>query len=360
MNLEIKKIRIKELEEFINSKLFAELEFIPISVERAVSYLKNPNAQHDDVALYLGFINKRLVAFRSLFADVARNGNTSIRFGWCSGSWVHPAYRRRGFSIQLLKEAYSDWGQKLMLTNYAPNAEKLILKTGLFQPVHKYNGVRAYLYPKTRKLIHLSNKNLINHFVFSAIDFIIIVISFIRTLFFKGVKHAGIEFQTFTFPDNECYQHLNTNKNSFNRNQQNLKWIFSYPWISGEKSEYEKRYPFSSCSKSFYYKTVKVFEENRFIGFFIFSVREGHLKTLYFQIPDGFEDEIIYFLKKYCRNHKIEMATIYKSSLTAKLFNRKFPFLYIKNYGQKIYSTFEIAGAENLVFQDGDGDVIFT
>jgi len=360
LNLEIKKIRIKELEEFINSKLFAELEFIPISVERAVSYLNNPNARPDDVALYLGFINERLVAFRSLFADVVQNEDAFIRFAWCSGSWVHPDFRRRGFSVQLLKEAYSDWGQKLMLTNYAPNAEKLILKTGWFQPVHQYNGVRAYLYPKTRKLVHLSNRNFFNRFIFTVIDLIIILISAVRTLFFKGEKHTGIEFQTISFPDDECYQHLSADKNIFRRNQQILKWIFSYPWISGKKSEYEKRYPFSSYSKSFYYKTMKVYKENRFVGFFIFSVREGHLKTLYFQLPDKFENEIVSFLKKYCRNHKIEMATIYKTSLAAKLFDRKFPFLYIKNYGQKIYSTFEIAGTENLIFQDGDGDVIFT
>ena len=54
------------------------------------------------------------------------------------------------------------------------------------------------------------------------------------------------------------------------------------------------------------------------------------------------------------------MATIYKKELAAELFKRKLPFLHVKKYGQKIYSTFEIENSSESKFQDSDGDVIFT
>ena len=54
--------------------------------------------------------------------------------------------------------------------------------------------------------------------------------------------------------------------------------------------------------------------------------------------------------------------TIYerKGRYSPQLFKRKLPFLRAKKYGQKIYSSFDIGIQQNLKFQDGDGDVIFT
>ena len=98
----------------------------------------------------------------------------------------------------------------------------------------------------------------------------------------------------------------------------------------------------------------------QFAGFFIFSVNEGHLKTLYFCVNDNFIKEIALFLKKYCKNQRIEVVTVYKKELAVELFRRKFPFLYLKKYGQKIYSTFTIQADNNAEFHDGEGDVIFT
>jgi hypothetical protein len=54
------------------------------------------------------------------------------------------------------------------------------------------------------------------------------------------------------------------------------------------------------------------------------------------------------------------MITIYKNGLANELLKRKFPFLYAKKYGQKIYSSFDIQTNKEKVFQDGEGDVFFT
>ncbi len=360
MNIEVKKIQLRDLEDFVNSKTFHELEDIPISPLRAKSYLANPHALQNDVVLYLGFFENKLVAFRSLLPDIINSKHQQIRFAWCSGSWVHPNFRRKGFSKILLRKAYEDWDKKLMFTNYAPSSEKLYLQTGWFKSIHRYKGVRAYLFPKTIKLVAKANSNVISKLIFSSIDWIISIYSSIRLWSFNDNPISSLSFKTLNFPDKQCYQSINTTHTVFSRGENELKWIFENPWITPEKLEINKKYPFSSISNLFYYKTIKVYSENNFVGFFLFSVRDRHLKTLYWHLPNGYEKELAQYLKLFCKENKIEMATIYKKELAEVLFKRKFPFLHAKKYGQNIYSTFEIPKRSGLYLQDGDGDVIFT
>lgn len=361
MILQIKKIQLNELENFIKSKEFQNYEVVPISPIRARSYLANPHAIPEDVVLYVGSINNKLVAFRSLFADTLNSDGQLIRFGWCSGNWVHKDHRRKGYSEQLLHEAYKDWDKKLLFTNYAPNSEKLYLKTGLFQPIHQFEGVRAFLYAKTTKLFR-AKLNPFTKILFRVIDFFIALIVRLLSAFYHPKNNPNLSFNEIEKPDKRCFEFLKSRADSsvLNRGEIELKWIFEHPWISQQNNSGTARYPFSSFSESFYYKTVIIKRDDKMLGFFIFSVREGHLKTLYFNFIEDCTKEIAAFLKKYCVTHKIEQVTIYKKELADQLLSRKFPFLYAKSYGQKIYSTFQVSNKKQLTFQDGDGDLFFT
>ncbi|WP_319479555.1 GNAT family N-acetyltransferase [uncultured Draconibacterium sp.] len=361
MTLQVKKIRQSELENFVNSKEFQNYEVVPISPIRARSYLNNPHALPDDIVLYLGFINNKLVAFRSLFADTLNSNGQQIRFAWCSGNWVHPQHRRLGYSEQLLHEAYNDWHKKLAFTNYAPNSEKLYLKTGLFQTIHQFEGVRVYLLAKTAKLFQ-ARINPVTAVLFKITDFLIALLVHLTGAFYNPKSSSMVSFSESEKPDENCFQFIKYNpvNSVFNREETELKWIFEHPWLSEHNNFEASRYPFSSFSRDFYYRTIKVKRDNKLLGFFIFSVREGHLKTLYFNLAEDCTKEIATFLKKYCLSNKIEYATIYKNDLADQLLSRKFPFLYAKRYGQKIYSTFQVSNKEQLTFQDGDGDVFFT
>jgi GNAT superfamily N-acetyltransferase len=358
---ELKKIRISELKSFINNEAFAEMEVIPISPSRAISYTKNPHARPKDVALYLCFADGKLVAFRSVFAGLA-NGNEKIRFGWCSGNWVHPDFRRKGLPQQLLNEVYQDWNGKLMFTNYAPASEKLYLKTGWFHAIHQFNGARAYIFPKTAKILPVAKKSAAAKFFLQIVDYFLALFTRIKTLFFNPERNSDVEFRILDFPDAECYQFIEQQitRDFFSRGEKELKWIFEWPWISGKNRFVASKYPFSSLTESFYYQTVKVLKKNKLEGIFIFSVRAGHLKTLHVHLPENLEYDSSLFLKTYCTKHKIEFATIYHSGMAEQLIKGKFPFLHIKPFGQKIYSSFEIKDPENFHFQDGDGDTVFT
>ena len=359
MKLEIQKIRLTEIRNFIYSEIYSNMETVPITSIRAESYLQNPNALPDDFVLYIGFIDKKMVAFRTLFADVIYFENKPERFAWCSGNWVHPNFRRKGFSEQLLNEAYNDWDKKLMFTNYAPESEKLYLKTGWFYPIHQFFGVRAYLTPKTKKLFQKKYSGWYFSLGFGLLDFAILVFSRIFQFFYFERK-SHLRFEISEFPDDFCYESGKTiSPEFFYRGRKELEWIFRFPWIQ-KNNNLEQDYPFSFTSKEFYYKTVKMFKDNEFLGFFIFSVRNGHLKTLYFSVHPETYLEIAAFIKTFCKKNNIETLTIYNKHLAGLLLKRKFPFLHAKKYGQKIYSTFKIKNNKPIEVQDGEGDVFFT
>lgn len=362
MNPEIKKIRLKELKVFVTSELFQKFNTIPVSPLRADSYLQNPNAKPDDIVLYLAFVNNELVAFRSIFAGVAQTAPKIMRFGWCSGNWVHPGFRRRGFSEMLLREAYSDWDKKLMFTNYAPESEKLYLKTGWFKPVYAFKGARAYLFPKTKKLVKTRKRNILFNALIFITDIGMGVLSMIRIGFFRDRRHSGIVFNEIDFPDEQCFKVFEKNKTKhfFSRGEDEFRWILEHPWLSTQKADFCENYPFSSYAESFYYKFVKIFVEDEFVGLLVFSVRNGHLKTLFFWIDGEPEEEITRYLKSFCAKNRIEILTVYNNKIARHLIANRFPFLYVKKYGQQIYSTFEAGDGNMTVFQDGDGDVVFT
>ncbi len=362
MELEIKKIQLCELESFVKSETFNEFDTIPISKLRVESYLNNPAANSDDFVLYLGFIDKQLVAFRTIFAGQINVDPLPIRFGWCSGNWVHPDYRRKGYSEQLLNEALAGWNNKLMFTNYAPNSEQLYLKTGNFQVIHQFEGFRGYLFPKTRKLLSGANKNIFTRIFFSFIDAVIIAISQVRISFYNSKINPDITFEMMEFPDAMCLDLVEQNQSGlfFTRGKEELNWIFQYPWMTNNMEDFSAKYPFSSFSKNFMYQTVKIFDKNIFAGFFLFSVRNKHMKTLLFNVHAGLSDEIAGFIKNYCVQQKMEIITVYNFDIGNTLLKQKFPFLYARKYGQKIYSSFQVEQNSPPRFQDGDGDVIFT
>jgi GNAT superfamily N-acetyltransferase len=362
LRTEIRKIRLSELESFIQSDSFGQLAYIPITPARAMSYIKNPYGLPDDVVLIMAFTDGQLVAFRSLFAGIVQKEMERIRFGWCSGNWVHPQYRKKGLSQLLLKEAYSDWNGRLMFTNYAPESENLYLKTGWFHEIHRYDGVRAYLFLKKGRLMNLMKNKAVPSPVVSLVSHSIDLIARVRVYLSGRIVDSNLQFKELEYPDSTCFRFLHDNPRNFLfvRNEDDWNWIFGYSWIKDNISEIKKRYPFSSVSGDFYYRTIKVLQNGVMTGFFIVSVREGHLKTLFFLLKPGLEKDVSGYICLFAAREKLEMATVYHSGVASYLLKNKSPFLYVKKFGQKIYSTFETGISASHVIRDSDGDYVFT
>lgn len=355
--MKIYKVALHELDELIKSDVYKQLQIKPITPLRAASYLRNPRAQPSDYVLYFMRKGSKLIAFRSLFADQLTGEKE--QFAWLSGNWVHPDFRRQGHSEKLLEEAYSDWGGRLMFTNYAPSSLQLYLKSEKFKPIYSDSGSRFYLFAKPSKLLKERVKGL--QFLLRIADFFVSVFASTKVKTFKIEEIDHTKAEMIERPDQECYKLLKESSKQFlfKRNKKSLKWVFSNPWVSTADKRFQKNYPFSSFSDSFKYHTLKLYSDGEFKGFVLYSIRDGHLKTLYHVLNESVKEIAAKHLINLAATKKLELLTILDSDLSQVIKSCEHPFIHVKNIEHRIYSSFDSVGIHDKI-QSGDGDFVFS
>ena len=359
---QVTRIRLSELEAFVKSPLYQSLDVKPISGQRALSYIHNPHSSPDDVAVYMFLEGERLTAFRTVWAGSLIQDGQVIRFGWCSGSWVAPGYRGQGLSVWLLREAYADWHQRLMFTNYSPGGESANLSSGLFTPIYKHQGIRAYFPPALPAILRRRGTS-------GLLVRIAQVVACTTGYAWKALGRLlpiteleGYSFETLDTPDQECLEMADIFSEStfFGRGAADLEWIFRYPWMTTDPTGRELNYPFSFYSDTFSTKVVKIRKNSVTSGFFIFSEREGHWKSHHFYLSSRDFLAAVHWIRAYCGKNQPDFVTILHPEIAREVRKHWFPFFYVKGYGQTIYSTFHAAPSVDRLIQDGDGDYIFT
>ncbi|WP_339735806.1 GNAT family N-acetyltransferase [uncultured Sunxiuqinia sp.] len=355
--MELKKIRLQDMEAFSRSELFQSSETKPINVARMQSYLNNPHALPGDVVLYLLHDENKLVAFRTLFAG--RLMNQSKRFAWLSGNWVHPDYRRQGYSQQLLKEALKDWDERLMFTNYAPASLQLYLKTRQFQTVYLDHGTRFYFYFRSRNVLAGRHPKLA--FLLPVLDFFIQLAAGFTHLLFRPMRIRHFSMKESNLPDETCLAMAEAKKDSylFARGRQELEWIFKYPWLSESDDHFASQYPFSSSVGQFKYRSIKIFHESKLVGFMVVLLRDGHMRTVHLQLPHDRMRIAARFLIRVAAKNRVETLTVLNPKLAEEVRKRPNPFLFRKKMEHGIYSSFPVSSAMRKI-QDGEGDFIFS
>ena len=359
---QVTRIRLSELETFVKSPLYRSLDVKPISLKRALSYIHNPNGSPDDVVIYMFLEGEKLTAFRTLWAGSLTQDRQSLRFGWCSGSWVAPGCRGQGLSVRLLREAYADWHKRLMFTNYSPGGKSANLSSGLFTPLHNHHGIRAYFpwaLPAILRKRGTSGPMLqIARVVAGAVGYVWKAVA--RLLSVPDME--GYDFEILDAPDGECLEIADTFSETtfFGRGAAELEWIFRYPWMTTDPAGRELQYPFSSFSDNFSLKVVKIRKNSVTSGFFIFSVRDGHLKSNHFYLSSRDFLAAANWIRAYCVKNQPDFVTVLNPGIAREIRKRWIPFFYVKGYGQAIYSSFQAAPTVDRSVQDGDGDYIFT
>ncbi|KOH46161.1 GNAT family N-acetyltransferase [Sunxiuqinia dokdonensis] len=355
--MELTKIRLQDLEAFGRSERFRTFDTKPISLARIQSYLNNPHAEPSDVVLYLLHEENKLIAFRTVFA--ARLMNQSKRFAWLSGNWVHPGHRRQGYSKKLLDEALKDWDERLMFTNYAPASLQLYLKTKQFQTVYLDHGTRFYFYFKSRKVLAERHPKL--DFLLPVLDLFIRLAASFTHLLFRPLRVRHFSMKESALPDETCLTMAESKKDSylFARGRRELEWILNYPWISLTDDQFVHNYPFLSFAGQFKYRTIKIFQEEKLIGFIVVLLRDGHMRTVHLQLPYDSMRIAARFLIRVAVKNKVESLTVLNPKLAHEVRKRPNPFLFHKKIEHGIYSSFPVSAAMRKI-QDGEGDFIFS
>ncbi len=364
----IQKIQLKALSGFIKSDQFLGFENKPISSLRALSYLNNPNANQDDIVLYMAFDADVLVGYRTIWRDKYWLFENSKSFGWLSGNWVHKDYRRKGVSTTLFNEVYKDWDAKLMFTNYALNSKLLYDKTGHFTNIKSLVGTRFY----TR--FCLSEILIPKHKIFLYLKFILIILDFFfnllldfRFLFLRKTKIKS-EIRKDENWTNEIELFLKDfkKKELFKRDLINYQWIKNFPWITSNK-DFQKEsseYYFSLYTKDFqsnYYTFYN--KKDELTAFVWLSFRDGHLKIPYVYFKKESENEVVNFLLNKVIEEKVKTVLVYHQEIEKEL-NKKLFCITKKTFYQNFFATNNLEldsnSTKKMKIQSGNGDVIFT
>jgi len=368
--VEIKKIQLKNLQSFVDSKMYLSFADKPISISRVRSYINNPNANEDDYVLYMAFIKGVLVGYRTILTDVFFVKEKNIKFGWLSGNWAHDNHRRRGISSILFKEVLKDWNGKLMYTNYAEASKAVYDKTNEFNVLKTLKGYRYYqrvcfaiLLPPKAVFFKIIKPILVFLDWFSNLFLDIRFLlekNIIDTYKINKIENWNTKEQSFLLNFKE--------KEFFQRDKYTYKWIKKYPWIrtDSQTKKYSKKYYFSSYAKkhqSNFYQISNP-KTNKVVAIINISIKDKQLKIPYlYVLPVGLEITKKFILK-ICVKHKINYATIYNVQLNSLIRNSKNSFLTQKPFEQKYFATKTILNKykkiKNTEIQTGDGDGVFT
>jgi len=367
--IRITKIKVKDLSDFIISKEYISLTEKPISILRANSYKHNPNADKEDVVLYMAFDNLKLIAYRTVFSDTFLYQNTRVKFGWLSGNWVAEKYRRSGLSTRLFEAVYKDWKGKLMYTNYAIASKSVYDKTNTFLLLKHLKGYRYYRRFCLQDLLAAkstflnSNKNLLK-----GIDTLFNFLLDFRFRFKKTPQKSRYYYRKGIKWDSEtnAFLTLFKAKELFSRKENTYKWVFNYPWIKtdNETKEQSKKYYFSSYEAVFNSDFYQIYHQKKLVGIVLLSIRGQSLKLPYsYLLPEAVK-EATNLIVDLCKTHKINYISIYNDAINKELQKNSFSFLKVKKFEQKFFVTKKLAEAypkiNLLAVQTGDGDVVFT
>lgn len=367
--IEITPLNKKQLLDYINSKNFGKGNHIPITIHRALSQVKNPQLQEEDIILILALDEGDLIGYTGIIPyTIFLKGKDPIRIGWLSCLWVSKLARGKGISVKLLSKSVELWNSKAIAADYVPATKVIYDKTNQFvnKPLEK-KGIRLYvkcdLYNilPSKKAIFFKIK-----WLFKAIDSCVNVFVDFRLVFYKkGLPHLHFEFVDHIDEEVNIFIKNKQENQLFRRNMDELNWMIQNPWLisSNKKDNLNKKYYFSSTAKSFNFYSLKVKNSDGIlIAFMIFSKRDTTLKLPYFyhnNCIDSVVDAINYYMIKW----EIRTFTTYNSDIAQILATKKTPAIFkkvvIRNY--MISSVFkdEVFNS-NFEIQDGDGDCGFT
>lgn len=358
----IKKIQLEKLQEFVDSHQFQLFENIPISSLRVASYLRNLNARSSDYVLYMAFFKDELVGYRTVLSDVFYIDNKSVSFGWLSGNWVDPAYRRKNISTKIFNEVYTDWKGRLMYSNYAEASKAVYDRTNKFKKLTTLYGYRYYYRSCLAQLLPAKST------FFKLVTPVLKLVDFIFNLFVKQKKRISpIQYSVNKIINwNRSHEEFLTifkQNELFKRNKETYSWIINFPWLksSTKTKEESKKYSFSLYAKQFNSNFYELKIDQKIIGIVHLSIRNKHLKLSYIYFVPKHLDTLVDFIKTKIVSHKINFATIYHKELNDKLVQQN-NYLKKRVFKQHFFATKKVLNCFNVIksVQTGDGDSVFT
>ena len=177
--MNITKYTIKDLrEEFHRDRLWSK-NILPITKNRALSYINNPNANEDDLVLFVAYNKDNIIGYIGVLPDSIFIENNVYNIAWATSWWVDPNHRYAGTGGFLLLTALNHYN--LATSGSADSADKVYAASGKLSKLRKVEGKEfilrccsAYLLPK--KFPKLGRLRLFLKGIDRQIDIVLIVL----------------------------------------------------------------------------------------------------------------------------------------------------------------------------------------
>lgn len=366
--MKIELIRKNELEAYARRSFTQFSSDIPISLPRAVSQSRNPDAKNDDILLIVAREGKKLLSFIGMYPSRVK-GNPSEKIYWVSCWWkgkTVPSSVSRSVLEKFLEISKDNIG--------LPHLPSHIIKT-LSEYDIKVEG-REGLIIRFRSAIHQRSllKSIQGKYssgmkffrkmgLLKGYDLIANIFKHKDMISLKNTFDPGFEIID-TFPSKEFYSFIDHNIKDFLTlpYKENIDWILTNPWLvksTEADSETLHRYHFSYIADDFHHFFPVLKEEGMITGTGFFSVRDGAVKSLFIFVLPGSEEKFLKNITRYIHSKKsyhtlITYEPVYFSFLKKNM-NDGVDYHEIKRYTGVGNSEFL-----ELQFADGDGDSCFT
>jgi GNAT superfamily N-acetyltransferase len=363
--MEIRIYTTGDILEFVSSEHFSKLKHTPISKHRALSYAHNPRSEASDKILFVAFENDEVAGYIGALPEKIFTHGEWKRMTWLSCFWVDPQFRGKNISKQLFDLAMKSWDETAMITNISPGTLKIYKRMSYFHSPITKTGIRGYLrFNLAEVLPQRGGAFETLKPLFKSIDFVFNLFNSIRLVFYPGYKmDKGIGYEYIDEIGEEAEALINkVNQTYLNRRgKAELEWITRYPWVLEQEEDADnRRYYFSSVSKRFIYQQVEFHDRTGKVrAFIMISIRNHSLTVPYVFYDPGMEHVIVRFLFNVMLDYSLNMLTVFHPELVKEIHKSRSPFLFKKKIIRPYFlpKTLDIS---EPVFQDGDGDCVFT
>jgi GNAT superfamily N-acetyltransferase len=372
--MNIKIIRHKDLQDFIESGDYHKSTNLPISYIRGLSQVKNPRALPDDLVIVMVFEHEALQGYLGVLPDnlYFENDKGEIKVehaGWLSCIWVNPEMRGQGIASLLIDTVFKAWDYRILATEFTPVAKGLYDKSGQFEDLAKPEGIRAYMRLNLSYLLPAKNPQKWTKFkiFLKVIDTFSNALLNVRRFFFRKKKVYFKVVSDFDDDARNFIQQYRLKDEVMKRSIEDLEWILKNQWIKSNcvADALSKRYHFSSVANYFAFKIMKVYNaENQLRAVLMLSIREENLKIPYIYFCSESVFLVADAVEQFMIAEKLSMLTIFQTELAVAIKKNCSSFFLIRKMKRHyiISRKFEIEKKhpKPMIIQDGDADAAFT
>ena len=353
-----------ELQEFIESEFFKKLNKIPISKHRALSHINNPYCADDDILLWAVYENETLMGYSSVLPDMIVRSNCEEKIYWSSSVWREESPQKNTLAAMLLLKVLERYKSHFFMTDFIPEAEKSYSKLRIFKPIQSEFGVTFYRnlalsqiikrrFPKLKSIVPIYSvfEKCFNLVLFLSRKLTVKRINPVLTI----VENSIFDTEFDDFVKNYCAENQ-----LIERNSTYYDWIIKYPWVlQGKLDEENKRYHFSSVSEQFEYHPVKIYDNQKLVGFMFLKIRDKRLSICYSYLNDFCVKDAVTYIWQLASAKGLDGITSFDRKLLSELTKKRTKYVFAKRMEKKYFfpRNFDISSS---AFQEGDGDVVFT